>query len=247
MLHPPLNNILSLGQQFSTQTKHIQGQGPLLFMGCQTVCLTSSEATEKLSQWCELKILWTWASTNFPSSPSPYIWVQQVCSEASPATGFKVTIRWGPADSSSHLFTQVSKPYGRRSDDTIIDLCLMHSGTKYTYGQPCSNIMFVADSPCLAQKFKNKASFWFRSGRKFPPLTPFEITSSLPPWPWKSPGRTRQFLQGTSSRTPSRDSRKAGLCEVLLGAYTQRQSQNLPSFPKATRMQPLMKLTENNH
>jgi len=73
----------------------------------------------------------------------------------------------------------------------------------------CSNTVFVMDNRWLAQKSKNKTPFRFRSGRLFLPITPFQVTPSLPTWALFL-RREMESPAGIPSRTPLRYSKKAG-------------------------------------
>ena len=135
----------------------------------------------------------------------------------------QLTTRWWSVDSSAPLFTRVSRTCGRRSADTtiksIIDLrprvswCQVHRWTSL-----CSNMVFVMAKLRLAQKSNNWTPLRFRSGRPFLPTTPLQVMLSLPTWALKSPNRTTELPGGNHSRTPPRDSKKAGYSELLIGA-----------------------------
>jgi len=117
----------------------------------------------------------------------------------------QLTTRWWSVDSSAPLFTRMSRTYRRKSNATstksIIELqprvswCQVHIWTPL-----CLNMVFVMDSPWRAQKSNNRTPLWFRSGGPFLPITPFQVSLSLPKWALKSPSRTRESPAGALSR-----------------------------------------------
>lgn len=77
------------------------------------------------------------------------------------------------------------------------------------------------DNLWFTQKSNNKTSLRFRSGRMFLPITPLEVSLSLPMWPLKSYSRTRKSPDGAPSSTPLTDPKKTRYSELSFGAYVQ--------------------------
>ena len=86
-------------------------------------------------------------------------------------------------------------------------------------------------NPWLVKKSKNKTPLRFRLGRPVLPVTPLQVTPSLPSWAFKYPRRTMESPGDITSRTPSRDSKKV-ICLVHL-----HKQQSEPSVFSSTSVQ----------